>query len=48
MGCIPDEPQEALSGDVLLGLELVADEVLDVFGVGGGSELTVADFLLSC
>lgn len=46
--CVPNEPQQTLGGDVLLGLELVAGEILDVFGVGGGSELTVADFLFPC
>jgi hypothetical protein len=30
---------------VLLGLELVTDEVLEVLGVSGGGELAVTDFL---
>jgi hypothetical protein len=42
---VPDEPQEALGGSVLLGLELVAAEVLDVLGLGGGGGLAVTEFL---
>lgn len=45
-GNVPDEPDEALSGDVLLGLKLVDNEVLKGFGFERGGELAVADFLV--
>lgn len=45
MGDAPNEPEETLGGSVLLGLELVSAEILDVFGLGGGSELTFTEFL---
>lgn len=41
----PDEPDQAFSGDVLLGLELVDDELLEGLGFEGGGELAIADFL---
>jgi hypothetical protein len=41
----PDEPDEAFGGDVLLGLELVDDELLEGLGFERGGELAVADFL---
>lgn len=44
---VPDQPQETLGGGVLLGLELVAAEVLEVFGLGGRSQLAITDFLSS-
>lgn len=42
---LPDEPHATLTSDVLLGLQLVADEVLDGLGLGGGSSVTLAEFL---
>ncbi len=45
LGYIPDKPQETLGGSVLLGFELVADEVLDVLRLGGSGELTLTEFL---
>lgn len=42
---LPDEPQATLGSDVLLGLQLVADEVLDGLGLGGGSCVALAEFL---
>ena len=45
MGDAPDEPEETLGGGVLLGLDLVAAEILDVLGLGRGSELPVTDLL---
>lgn len=42
---VPDEPEETLGGDVLLGGELVLDEFLQVLGLGGGGELTVTNLL---
>lgn len=45
-GNVPDEPDEALSGDVLLGLKLVDNEVLKGLGFERGGELAVADFLV--
>jgi hypothetical protein len=42
---VPDEPQETLGGSVLLRLELVAAEVLDIVGLGGGGELAFTEFL---
>lgn len=51
MGCrktqlyVPDQPQKTLGGSVLLRLELVAAEVLDIGGLGGGGELALTEFL---
>lgn len=45
-GSVPDEPDEAFSGDVLLGLEFIDDEVLEGLGFERGGELAVADFLV--
>ena len=42
---LPDEPEEAFRGGVLAGFELVAAEVLEVFGFKGSGELAVSDFL---
>jgi hypothetical protein len=42
---IPDEPKAALSGSVLAGLELVADEVLDGTGLGGSGGLAGTELL---
>ena len=42
---IPDEPEETLGGGVLLGLDLVAAEILDVLGFGRGSKLAITDLL---
>lgn len=39
------QPEETLGGDVLLGLDLVADEVLDRLGLGRGGKEALADFL---
>lgn len=44
-GHVPGQPQETLSGDVLLLLELVDDEVLQGLRERGSCELAVADFL---
>ena len=44
-GNAPDEPDKTLCGDVLLGLELVDDELLEGLGFERGGELAVADFL---
>jgi hypothetical protein len=40
-----DQPEETLSGGVLLGLELVAAEILDVLRLGGGGQLTLTELL---
>lgn len=45
-GNAPDEPDQAFGGDVLLGLELVDDELLEGLGFERGGELAVADFLV--
>lgn len=48
VGCgsgVPDQPEETLGGGVLLRLQLVADQVLDVFGLEGGDELALAKLL---
>lgn len=42
---VPDEPEEALGGSVLFGLEFVTAEVLDIVALDGRGQLTVADFL---
>jgi hypothetical protein len=42
---IPNEPNESLSGGVLLGGKLILDELLNGLGFGRGSELTVTKFL---
>lgn len=45
-GNAPDEPDQAFGSDVLLGLELVDDELLEGLGFERGGELAVADFLV--
>lgn len=42
---VPDEPEAALSGSVLAGLELVADKVLDGAGLGRSSSLAGTELL---
>ena len=42
---VPDQPEETLSGRVLLRFDLVAAEVLDVFRLGRGGKLAVTDLL---
>lgn len=42
---LPDQPHEALGSGVGLSLELAANQVLDVIGVDGGCEVSLADFL---
>lgn len=44
-GSVPVQPDETFCCGVLLGCELVTDEVLEGFRVDGSSELTVTDFL---
>jgi hypothetical protein len=44
-GASPNQPCQALSGDVGLSLELVPDEILDVVGLEGGREVTLSEFL---
>lgn len=42
---VPNQPQKTFGGSVLLRLELVAAEVLDIGGLGGGGELAFTEFL---
>lgn len=42
---IPDEPDEALSSNVLLALDLVDDELLDGGRLGGGGSEALTEFL---
>jgi hypothetical protein len=42
---IPDKPHEALSSNVLLGLQFVHDEGLESLRLTRGSQLPVSDFL---
>jgi hypothetical protein len=44
-GAIPNQPRETLRGNVLLRLQLIADEVLNVLGLGRGGKLPLTDFL---
>lgn len=44
-GRVPDEPEETFGCGVFFCFELVDDEGLEGFGVGGGGELAVSDFL---
>ena len=44
-GNVPDQPEETLGGGVLLGGQLVLDELLDGGRLAGGSELTFAELL---
>lgn len=41
----PDEPQETLSSDVLLGSKLSLDELLNSLGLSRSGELAVTDLL---
>jgi hypothetical protein len=43
---IPDKPNKTLGGRVLLGGELVPDQILDGGRLGGSSELAVTQLLL--
>jgi hypothetical protein len=40
-----NQPEETLGGGVLLGLELVADKVLDVLGLEGSGEMALSELL---
>jgi hypothetical protein len=42
---VPDEPEAALSGSVLLLLELVSDEVLDGSGLSRSGGVTSSELL---
>lgn len=42
---LPGQPEEALGSSVFLGLDLIADKVLEVHGFGGGGKEAVPDFL---
>jgi hypothetical protein len=42
---IPNQPYQAFSRNMRTGLELVTDQVLEVLGLEGGSEVAFADFL---
>jgi hypothetical protein len=42
---VPDEPEAALSGSVLLLLELVSDEVLDGSGLSGSGGVASTELL---
>lgn len=44
-GNSPNEPEKTLCGGVGLGLELIADEVLEGLGLEGGSQLPLPYFL---
>lgn len=44
-GEVPDEPYETFGRGVFLRLQFVEHELLEGFGVGGGCELSVPDFL---
>lgn len=45
MSNVPDQPQKALGGSVLLYLQLVSAKILDVLRLGRRSELAITDFL---
>lgn len=42
---LPDEPEAALGGSVLAGLELIADEVLDSAGLSRSGSLAGTELL---